>query len=171
MLLTDQPDNLNLFGYNLNDRLNDPAVFERSAYDLVHSRFIAQGIKTSRWATYVQDIKRLLRPNGWLQMMEYYPNIQSDNGRLTSQSALSRWWEAYASAMERSNRNPRIGHKLQQLMSEAGLRDVRGSIFHLPIGAWDPGTWMISFMFLSHRSWKIQLSMSVTPSRSARLLL
>ncbi|KAF2684566.1 S-adenosyl-L-methionine-dependent methyltransferase [Lentithecium fluviatile CBS 122367] len=138
ILLTDQPDNLNLFGYNLNDRLNDPAVFERNAYDLVHSRFVAQGIKAGRWTAYVQDIKRLLRPNGWLQMMEYYPNIQSDNGRLSSQSALSRWWEAYASAMERSNRNPRVGHRLQQIMTEAGLRDVGGSIFHLPIGGWDP---------------------------------
>jgi hypothetical protein len=118
-------------------------VFERNAYDIVHSRFVAQGIKTSRWAPYVQDIKRLLRPNGWLQMMEYYPNIQSDNGRLTSQSALSRWWETYASAMERSNRNARIGHRLQQLMSEAGLRDVGGSIFHLPIGGWDPGSCLI----------------------------
>lgn len=149
LLIEDQPDNLNLFGYNLNDRLNDPEVFERNAYDLVHSRFVGQGIKTSRWASYVQDIKRLLRPNGWLQMVEYYPNIQSDNGRLSSQSALRRWWEAYVSAMERSNRSPRIGQRLQSLMSEAGLRDVGGSILHLPIGGWDPGRRSLRICFLS----------------------
>lgn len=139
ILIADQPENLSLFGYNLNDRLNDPEVFERSAYDLVHSRFVGQGIKTSRWGSYVRDIKVLLRPNGWLQMMEYYANIQSDSGRLSSQSALRRWWEAYVSAMERSNRDPRIGQRLQQLMTEAGLRDVGGTIMHVPIGGWDPG--------------------------------
>lgn len=72
-------------------------------------------------------------------MMEYYPNIQSWSGRLTAQSAITRWYEYYVRAMERSNRNPRIGQRLQQHMTEAGLRDVGGQIFHLPIGGWDPG--------------------------------
>ncbi|KAF2877393.1 S-adenosyl-L-methionine-dependent methyltransferase [Massariosphaeria phaeospora] len=137
ILITDQPDNLNLFGYNLNDRLNHPEVFERNAYDLIHSRFVGPGIKTSRWSGYVRDMKALLRPNGWLEMVEYYPNIQSDRGLLSSQSALRRWYETYVSAMERSNRNPRIGQRLQHLMADAGLREVGGSVFHLPIGGWD----------------------------------
>ncbi|KAF2661943.1 S-adenosyl-L-methionine-dependent methyltransferase [Lophiostoma macrostomum CBS 122681] len=138
ILIADQPSNLFLFGYNLNDRLNDPEVFERNAYDLIHSRFVGPGIKANRWASYVRDMKALMKPNGWLQMVEYYPNIQSWSGRLTSQSALTRWYQAYVSAMERSNRNPRIGQRLQSYMTEAGLRDVGGSILHLPIGGWDP---------------------------------
>lgn len=84
-------------------------------------------------------MKALLRPNGWIQMMEYYPNIQSSNGRLTDQSALRRWYQAYVSAMERSNRNPRIAQRLQQHLVDAGLRDVQGLVYHLPIGGWDPG--------------------------------
>ena len=34
-------------------------------------------------------------------------------------------------------------------MSEAGLRDVGGSIFHLPIGGWDPGSWLTPVLFRS----------------------
>ncbi|KAF1960502.1 S-adenosyl-L-methionine-dependent methyltransferase [Byssothecium circinans] len=136
--LPDQPDNLDLSGYNLNDRLNDAGLFERNAYDLVHSRFVGQGIKAGRWPSYVQDIRRLLKPGGWLQMMEYYPNIQSDSGLLPDHSALTQWWNAYASAMERSNRIPRIGQRLQALMTEAGLRDVYMSRVNLPIGGWSP---------------------------------
>jgi hypothetical protein len=90
-------------------------------------------------------MKILLRPNGWLQMMEYYPNIQSDSGLLSDQSALRRWWAKYVAAMERSNRNPRIGQRLQQLMLEAGLRDVRGELLHIPIGAWGTGR-QLSFL-------------------------
>jgi hypothetical protein len=145
ILITDQPDNLTLYGYNLNDRLNDPEVFERNAYDLIHSRFVGPGIKKNRWPSYVRDMKTLLRPNGWVQMVEYYPNIQSDSGRLTTQSALTRWFQAYASAMETySDRNPRIGQRLQQLMHDAGLRDVGGMAINLPIGAWHQGMLKVS---------------------------
>ncbi|KAF2733005.1 S-adenosyl-L-methionine-dependent methyltransferase [Polyplosphaeria fusca] len=137
ILITDQPENLILYGYNLNDRLNDPEVFQRNAYDLIHSRFVGPGIKKNRWASYVRDMKPLLRPNGWLQMVEYYPNIQSDSGRLSPQSALTRWFQAYARAMEDySDRNPRVGQRLQQYMLDAGLRDVGGTAINLPIGAW-----------------------------------
>ena len=38
--LPDQPDNLILHGYNLNDRLDDLEVFEERPYDLIHSRFV-----------------------------------------------------------------------------------------------------------------------------------
>ncbi|KAF2469693.1 S-adenosyl-L-methionine-dependent methyltransferase [Lindgomyces ingoldianus] len=138
VLISDQPDNLYLYGFNLNDRLNDPEVFERNAYNLIHSRFVAPGIKKNRWRSYIRDMKALMRPGGWLQMAEYYLNIQSGSGRLSSNSALRRWWEAYSRALEDSNRNPRVGQKLQEYMTEAGLRDVGGTVLHLPIGAWDP---------------------------------
>lgn len=138
-VLIDQPPNLTLFGYNLNDRLNDPEVFQRNAYDIIHSRFVGPGIKASRWSSYLRDMRMLLRSNGWVQLTEYYPNIQSSSGRLTDSSALVRWYSAYVSAMERANRNPRVGQRLQHYMTEAGLRDVSGTIFNLPIGGWDPG--------------------------------
>ncbi|KAF2636803.1 S-adenosyl-L-methionine-dependent methyltransferase [Massarina eburnea CBS 473.64] len=137
-ILPEQPDNLDLSGYNLNDRLNDAGLFERNAYDLVHSRFVGQGVKNSRWPSYVQDIRRLLKPGGWLQMMEYYPNIQSDSGLLPESSALTQWWINYARVMERSNRAPRVGQRLQLLMGEAGLREVYGARINLPIGNWHP---------------------------------
>lgn len=135
--LPDQPDNLTLFGYNMNDRLNDPEVFQRNAYALVHSRFVGAGIKTNRWGTYVREMKALTMPNGWIQMMEYYPNIQSDSGLLSDESGLRKWYQYYATAMEKCNRDPRIGSRLQQLLADGGLRDIGGCTLHLPIGGWD----------------------------------
>jgi hypothetical protein len=71
--------------------------------------------------------------------LEYYPLIQSDNGRLTDQSAISRWWQMYAGAMQQLNRDPRIGRRLQQLLVQNGFRDVSVDVEQLPIGAWHPG--------------------------------
>lgn len=138
-ILIDQPPNLYLWGYNLNDPLNDPDVFQRNAYDIINSRFVGPGIKAGRWPSYIQDMRMLLRPNGWVQIVEYYLMIQSWSGLLSDDSALVLWYEAYASAMERLRRNPRIGRSLQSLMMAAGLRDVGGTTINLPIGGWDSG--------------------------------
>lgn len=140
MLMADQPENLNLSAYNLNDRLNDADVFRARAYDLIHSRFVSAGIKSNRWKSYIEDIKLLLRPGGWVQVVEYYLNIQSSSGRLTNQSAVRRWWLAYAEAMNRMNRDPRIGTRLQHLFTEARFGDVRVETVQLPIGDWEAGT-------------------------------
>ena len=140
MLVVDQPDNLTLCGYNLNDRLRDPEVFQSRAYDLIHSRFVSQGIKSNRWTSYIHDMRLLLRPGGWVQIVEYYPLIQSDSGRLTDQAALRRWWQSYEASMRRLNRDPRIGRRLRDLLTQDGFRDVVVEVQHLPIGGWHSGT-------------------------------
>lgn len=139
MLVVDQPENLTLFGYNLNDRLRDPEVFQSRAYDLIHSRFVSQGIRASRWPSYMSDMRLLLRPGGWVQIMEYLPIIQSDSGRLSEEAAIRRWWQYYEGSMRRLNRDPRIGRRLQQILTEKGFRDVQVDVERLPIGSWHPG--------------------------------
>lgn len=146
MLVADQPENLNLCGYNLNDRLNDPEVFQARAYDVIHSRCIGAGIKGDRWISYIRDMRLLLRPNGWVQIIEYYLNIQSSSGRLTDQSAVRRWWLAYAEAMSRMNRDPRVGTRLQHLFTEARFSDIRVETIQLPIGDWEAGMSQKSFL-------------------------
>ncbi|KAG9191644.1 hypothetical protein G6011_10378 [Alternaria panax] len=138
MDLPDQPENLELICHNLNDPLRDPEIFQSNHYDLVHSRFLFPGIKTERWARYVRDVKLLLRPAGWVQMMEYLPIVQSHNGSLTPQSAVRRWWHSYQSAMASMDRDPRIGRRLMQLLLDHGYRDVNVDIVQLHIGDWSP---------------------------------
>lgn len=139
LLIADQPDNLTLCEYNLNERLNDIDVFQAKAYDLIHSRCVGAGIKNTRWPTYIEDMRLLLRPGGCIQIVEYYLNIQSSSGRLTDHSAIRRWWTDYADAMSRMNREPRIGTRLQHLLTQAKLGDVRVDTIQLPIGDWGQG--------------------------------
>ncbi|EUC43111.1 hypothetical protein COCMIDRAFT_7404 [Bipolaris oryzae ATCC 44560] len=136
MQVSDQPENLELIGHNLNDPLRDPDIFKANQYDLIHSRFVFPGIKTGRWPRYIRDMKLLLRPGGWVQVMEYLPIIQSHNGRLTEHSAVRRWWQSYQAAMTRMDRDPRIGRRLSQLLVENRYRDVAVDILQLHIGGW-----------------------------------
>lgn len=141
--MADEPENLKLVGYNLNDRLNDPEVFQLKAYDLVHSRFISAGLKRNRWPSYIRDIRALLRPStGWVQLTEYHMHIMSDNGRLTPEMAVYRWWHAYVESMQAMNRDARIGARLEGLLVEAGLRNVYVDFRRLPIGGWSAGAYM-----------------------------
>lgn len=151
LLVADQPDNLTLCGYNLNERLRDPDVFQSRAYDLIHSRFVSPGIKGNRWASYIQDMKVLLRPGGWIQLMEYYPLIQSDSGRLTDEAAVRRWWLSYEASMRRLQRDPRIGRRLHDLLIQSGYRDVVVEVEHLPIGGWHPGLCSLLLFHLQGR--------------------
>jgi hypothetical protein len=134
--LPEEPDNLSLEVYNLNDPLS--GVYSPGTYDLIHSRFLAAGIKKNRWRSYVKDLSRLLQHGGWLQMVEYHFIIQSDSGLLTDSHAIQQWQAAYKWYMD-LERDPRIGRRLTQHMRDAGLDRVQEQTYRLPIGSWPTG--------------------------------
>ena len=86
----------------------------------------------------MRDLKRLLRPNGWVQLVEYYYIIQSDSGLLTSDHSLQRWSDGYRAALE-SIRDPRAGRNLRQMLRTAGFDGVEERTFRVPIGSWPTG--------------------------------
>ncbi|KAF2395718.1 S-adenosyl-L-methionine-dependent methyltransferase [Trichodelitschia bisporula] len=131
--IADEPDNLSLEVWNLNESLIP--TYKPNHYDFIHSRCVGPGIHTDRWRGYVHELARLLKRDGWLQMAEFYYNIQSDSGRLTDQHALHQWGANYRAALER-DRDPRVGRSLVEKLRQAGLREVQHRMFQVPIGAW-----------------------------------
>ncbi|KAI5242782.1 hypothetical protein E4T43_04486 [Aureobasidium subglaciale] len=121
--------------WNLNEAFRyGQAELARDKYDLVNSRFLADGINADRWASYVQDLHGRLRRNGWLQMIEAQFHIQSNNGR--SLEHLSRWWNIYSNALERQRKDPRAGVDLSRHMVNAGFVNISFEPKQLPIGEW-----------------------------------
>ncbi|OGE53513.1 hypothetical protein PENARI_c007G04567 [Penicillium arizonense] len=127
----DMPDNLWLQVDDLNRRF----TFPTNHFDLVHSRLLATGIHRARWPSYLRDIVSVLKPGGWVQMVEIYFNVQSDNGSLTDDHALRRWSTHYLRALE-DRKDLRIGSKLRTLMTEAGFVEVDTKMIPLPLSAW-----------------------------------
>ncbi|KAJ5124011.1 uncharacterized protein N7515_007836, partial [Penicillium bovifimosum] len=127
----DVPDNLWLQVDDLNRRFTFPA----NHFDLVHSRLLATGINRSRWPSYLHDIVRVLKPGGWVQMVEIYYNVQSDNGSITDEHALRRWSTQYLRSLE-DKKDLRVGTKLRTILTEAGLVEVDAKMIPLPLSAW-----------------------------------
>lgn len=137
---SDCPENVVLECDDLNRPLTD--VYDENHFDLIHSHFVAPGIHRRRWPSYVQDLVKILKPGGWVQMAELYYNIQSDSGMLTEEHALYQWGEKYRSAMER-DRDPRVGNRLVELMRTARLGEVQSRYIPLPIGEWPTSKYSI----------------------------
>jgi hypothetical protein len=134
--LPDEPDNLECEVWDLNDNLTP--TYSPNYYDLIHSRCVAPGIKRERWRSYLRDLRRLLKPGGWVQLVEYYYIFQSDSGLLTSEHALQQWGELFRAAMEQ-HRDPRVARHLTELLSHAGFVDVHQMSYRVPIGLWPSG--------------------------------
>lgn len=131
--------------WNLNARFSDaPTEYGllREAFDLINSRLLCEGIHRDRWRPYIRELYSMLRPGGWLQMVEMMPHVQSYNGSLSDRSYLTRWWDEYVRRMELMNRNPRIARHLVDLLRDAGFArdDVTGGPVDVPVGNWFPGT-------------------------------
>ena len=135
--ITDEPENLEFEFWNLNDSLTP--TYNTNHYEFIHSRCVAPGIKKDRWGGYVRDLVRLLKRDGWLQMVEYHYIFQSDCGRLNDDHAIQQWGQAYRGAME-VDRDPRVGRSLADKLRAAGLHDIHVRTFHVPVGTWPTGT-------------------------------
>ncbi|EYE97607.1 class I SAM-dependent methyltransferase [Aspergillus ruber CBS 135680] len=127
----DMPDNLWLQV----DDLNRSFTFDSNWFDLVHSRLLATGLNRSRWQSYFQDIKRVLKPGGWVQVVEIYFNVQSDNGSITEEHGLRQWSARFMRSLE-DTKDLRVGTRLKALMMGAGLVDIDVRMIPLPLSAW-----------------------------------
>lgn len=92
-------------------------------------------------------MRLLLKSGGYIQIAEYHLHVQSDNGSLTDESAVYRWWKEYSNATTEMNRDARVGAKLKQLLEGNRIRHVQAEYIRVPIGGWDPGAYAIIIHF------------------------
>jgi hypothetical protein len=130
------------FRWNLNAKFSDAPKdkqLKAEMFDLINSRFLAEGINASRWRNYIRELRQMLKPGGWLQMAELQLHVQSSSGRLSDDSCLTRWWNLYVDAMTRMGKDPRIGPRLGRLLQDEHFSDVRPYSYDVPIGDWKAG--------------------------------
>ncbi|KAK5111311.1 hypothetical protein LTR85_012206 [Meristemomyces frigidus] len=130
--------------WNLNAPFRDDRSRSRiraERFDLVNSRLLMDGINTNRWPAYVQDLYNVLKPGGWLQMVELELKFQSDNGRLRldDEGALYSWHRWYYHTMVQDGRDPKIGERLGGLMRQYRFQNVSHRSHRLQIGRWNEG--------------------------------
>lgn len=84
------------------------------------------------------DVGRVLKPGGWVQMTELYWMCQSDNGSITDSHPLRRWSDHYIRSLE-GIKDPRAPLRLHGHFSAAGLIEIEQRMIPLPLCGWSSG--------------------------------
>jgi SAM-dependent methyltransferase len=122
--------------WNLNKPLYESEL-EQEQFDLINSRFLADGINEDRWRSLVRDCWRLLVPGGWLQMVEPVWAFQSDFGQVLP--CLEAWWNHYAEALKLMQKDARAGRYLFDHMRAAEFQSITLKVHDVPAAGWKDG--------------------------------
>jgi SAM-dependent methyltransferase len=113
-------------------------------FDMINSRFLTDGINKNRWPELVAEYKRLLKPGGWLQMVEarwkFFSGVEHDLPKLNA------WSDAYKEAMDHMQKDPDITERrLEWFPRQAGFEKVQKETRRVPVGIWGPGSYLAHF--------------------------
>lgn len=163
--------------WNLNQPLINNSRLRNALYDVVNVRGLTEGIDSGRWRALVRELKSLLAPGGWIQMVEVNFPIQLDSGRSDLAPNIANWNQYYSRGMRAMNRDPGVGRTLAQMLREAGFAHVQGSAIKLPIGLWEQGrsishfgiSCLVNFIFRLAHSLQMRCHLAETePGRESR---
>ncbi|KAK5133801.1 hypothetical protein LTR08_007230 [Meristemomyces frigidus] len=130
------------YRWNMNARFRDDrsdSRLRREYFDLINSRMLMDGINTTRWPDYIKELWVLLKPGGWLQMVELELKFQTDSGIVgyDNSQPLFLWQQWYYHAMGQLGKDPRVGERLGAFVMQAGFQNVGTSSRRLQIGRWN----------------------------------
>ena len=94
-------------------------------------------------------MRRVLKPGGWVQMIECYYMCQSFNGSITESHAIRQWSNNYIRSIS-DIKNPRIPLHLKNLCTTAGFVNVDCTMIRLPLCGWSTGMNAFNFLLLGH---------------------
>jgi SAM-dependent methyltransferase len=106
--------------------------FGDDRFDFVHQRFLSSGVPTSSWPTVVEDLVRVARPGGWVELVESVMRVE---GLGPANERLSEVMLGLAGAMGLDTTNA-VFNSLDDRLRRAGLASVMRREVSLPIGLW-----------------------------------
>ncbi|RAH62813.1 methyltransferase family protein [Aspergillus piperis CBS 112811] len=105
------------------------------SFDIVHQRYLIWGLKSSEWPQAVGNLRSVLKPGGWIQLVEAQwvdrdtPFDPVKFPTLAKMTEFQRWSTA-AFGM-----NAYIAYELEDLLSDLGFRNIKKTSFALGYGA------------------------------------
>ncbi|HEX5571439.1 MAG TPA: class I SAM-dependent methyltransferase [Ktedonobacterales bacterium] len=104
--------------------------FPDATFDFVHQRLLFFAIPSDRWQFVVNELMRVTRPGGWVEIVEGHYGYEPMG------QAAQRIADAMLPAMLRRGIDPRHSANLAQFLQAAGLRDVQTRTVKVPVGDW-----------------------------------
>jgi hypothetical protein len=106
-----------------------------SKFDVIHQRLLIWGIKSAEWPTVIHNLSTIIRPGGYIQLVEAEwidpdnPASPGTRPNLSKQAALQVW------STESFGMDINIAYKLEDLLKDAGFEDVTKVQFDHGYGA------------------------------------
>ncbi|KAK3390555.1 S-adenosyl-L-methionine-dependent methyltransferase [Podospora didyma] len=129
------------------DDVEDEWVHD-SDFDFAHLRFICTVIKDTD-ALFTRIFENL-KPGGWVESQELFPELGSDDGPLPPDYAPSRFYKMCGEVLHQLyGFNTGVAGQLPDDLKRLGFINVQRRVFHLPIGDWprDPHLRLIGGTF------------------------
>jgi ubiquinone/menaquinone biosynthesis C-methylase UbiE len=104
--------------------------FGAGSFDFVHQRLLAFALPAEHWPMVIQDLVRVTRPGGWIEIVEVDPLFKRPG------PSTKRMLDLIVAACNTRNIDLTVAHRLETLMREAGLIQVTSHVISIPIGDW-----------------------------------
>ena len=100
-----------------------------ASFDFVHQRLLITAIPRDRWPGVIQELARVTRPGGWIELAEC--GQEQDGG-----PGYSGLWQSWIDFLAKRNIDFTIGKRTGQMLAEGGLANVQQRALNFPMGDW-----------------------------------
>nr|OQO19363.1 hypothetical protein B0A51_14308 [Rachicladosporium sp. CCFEE 5018]OQO21065.1 hypothetical protein B0A51_11472 [Rachicladosporium sp. CCFEE 5018] len=121
--------------WNLNGLFRH-SVLRQQTFKLINCSCIAEGINIRRWPGMIRELKEMLQPGGYLQLLEPHYLFQSEAGNVRGYPMLDSWWNRYKRSLQDRDRYHDLGPRLEGLLRTAGFADIETEVITARIGDW-----------------------------------
>ncbi|MBE3559945.1 MAG: methyltransferase domain-containing protein [Ktedonobacteraceae bacterium] len=104
--------------------------FSASSFDFVHQRLLAFALPVQHWPVIIQELVRVTRPGGWIELVEVDPLFKNQG------PATRRMLDLIVQACGKRGIDLSIAHKLEALVKATGVIDVQSRVISIPVGDW-----------------------------------
>ncbi|ORX49782.1 S-adenosyl-L-methionine-dependent methyltransferase [Hesseltinella vesiculosa] len=104
--------------------------FKDDSFDFVFQRFLVMGFPTDQYIQSVKEMKRVLKPGGYLETMELVNDCQLPSPAL---SQVAKWID---DALVARGMDSFIADKVAQFLKDEGFVGIEEQDYSVPIGPW-----------------------------------
>jgi SAM-dependent methyltransferase len=123
--LDQRPSNYSFHVGNLLEGL----PFQDNSFDFVHMRSLLTAIPATQWPAVVQQLARVTRPGGWVELAEC--GVAQAGG-----PGLMGLWQSWIDMCAKRGVDFTLGHTIGTMLTSAGLTHVQQRAIAFPMGAW-----------------------------------
>jgi hypothetical protein len=103
--------------------------FAPGSFDIVHQRLLITAIPRDRWPSIIQELVRVTRPGGWVELAECGSATDGGPGYMGL-------WQSWIDFLNTRNVDFTIGRHIGQMLGNGGLVTVQQRVLNFPMGDW-----------------------------------